>query len=70
MGAEEAGATVQNFYVYGNLIIHSGRGIGAFESNVNKIIQNIKLEQSNVKIMYGEQAISKIYIGDTLIYSI
>ena len=44
--------------------------IGAFETNIKKLIQNIKIGQSNVKIMYGEQAISKIYIGDTLIYSI
>ena len=36
--------------------------------NIKKIIQNIKIGQSNVKIMYGEQAISKIYIGNTLIY--
>lgn len=42
--------------------------IGAFESNIKNIIQNIKMGQSNVKIMYGGQAISKIYIGNTLIY--
>lgn len=42
--------------------------IGAFESNIKNIIQKIKIGQSNVKIMYGEQAISRIYIGNILIY--
>lgn len=34
LGAEEPGATVQNFYVYGNLIIDSGRsiGVGGYQS--------------------------------------
>ena len=42
--------------------------IGAFESNIKNTIQKIKIGQSNAKIMYGEQAISRIYIGDVLIY--
>lgn len=34
LGAEESGATVQNFHVYGNLIIDSGRsiGVGGYQS--------------------------------------
>lgn len=34
LGAEESGATVQNFHVYGNLIVDSGRsiGVGGYQS--------------------------------------
>lgn len=30
---------------------------------------NIKIGESNVKLSLGEQTISKVYMGDTLLYS-
>ena len=43
--------------------------IGAFELMASYVLKNIKFGDSNVKIMLGGQTVTKVYIGDTLIYS-